>query len=133
MIDEDTILSCGHTPTPSDPVAGFRAAGYGEDPEGNTFCYPCAALRDREQLRSAKAWTGYVTMPPKGASGDGMPIISNWPGSLALLATGVRVSKRGGGFGSGRMDVWFTFEGRKWHGVNRGDNMVLRCRALKAA
>lgn len=31
----------------------------------------------------------------------------------------------------GRTDVWFTAFGHNWHGVNIGDNQILRCRTVK--
>jgi hypothetical protein len=30
-----------------------------------------------------------------------------------------------------RRDVWFSLEGESWHGVNIGDNEILRCHRLK--
>lgn len=33
----------------------------------------------------------------------------------------------------GRTDVWFMLGGRRWHGVNIGENQIVRCKALKAA
>lgn len=31
-----------------------------------------------------------------------------------------------------RMDVWFNFDGSRWHGVNIGDNDICRVKRLKA-
>lgn len=57
--------------------------------------------------------------------------VTNWPGSLSFPAR-VHSSPRGGGFGSPRLDAWFTGpDGATWHAVNRGDNQIARCRRLK--
>lgn len=111
-------LDCGHQ-------ANRQDLG-GQDAEGKTFCYDCAGKLDAEQLRSSDRWTGYLSQLGPCAS-DGAEV-SNWPGSLKIRASLAIRKPHSGGFGAQRTDVWFTFEGRKWHGVNRGDNQLLRCR-----
>lgn len=31
----------------------------------------------------------------------------------------------------GRRDVWFNLDGKRWHGVNIGDNDIVRCKMTK--
>jgi hypothetical protein len=58
--------------------------------------------------------------------------ITNWPSSLVFRP--VRVTKGHHNWGITRYDVWFYDEsGKKWHGVNLGDNQILRCRRVKSA
>jgi len=35
-------------------------------------------------------------------------------------------------WGAKRIDVWFNFDGHTWHGVNIGDNDIVRCRRNKS-
>ena len=35
-------------------------------------------------------------------------------------------------FGAQRRDVWFRCDGSIWHGVNLGDNDIVRCKRTKA-
>lgn len=34
-------------------------------------------------------------------------------------------------WGAQRTDVWFNFDGSVWHGVNIGDNDIVRCKRTK--
>lgn len=55
---------------------------------------------------------------------------TNWPGTLRFRIGGaVRHSRNN--FGARRIDVWFSAQGREWHGVNLGDSQILRCKRLK--
>lgn len=69
-----------------------------------------------------------------GARLEAMPgpewFATNWPGTLRIPA-GIKHAPRAGGFGANRVDAWFEYQGARWHGVNRGDNQILRCRRLK--
>lgn len=42
-------LDCGHNSTPSN-----ISAGYGRDDNGKTYCFDCAALRDKEHMQKRK-------------------------------------------------------------------------------
>ena len=60
-----------------------------------------------------------------GANGQGM-MVQDWSGQLRIKP--VRVRKGRHNMARTRWDVWFTYEGQPWHGVNIGDNQILRCR-----
>lgn len=63
-----------------------------------------------------------------GANGDGM-MVQDWSGQLRIKPTKVRKGRHN--IARTRFDVWFTYEGQRWHGVNIGDNQILRCRRIK--
>ena len=49
--------------------------------------------------------------------------VSNWPGTLSFE---VLEAKRGGHNWTGhRWDVWFDFEGDRWHGVTYGHQTMV--------
>jgi hypothetical protein len=56
-------------------------------------------------------------------------IVSNFTGSMSCPALNVRRSKTN--WGHDRFDTWFNFDGSIWHGVNIGDNEILRCKRTK--
>ena len=62
---------------------------------------------------------------------DGKARVSLWAGTV--LAEYVHVQKSWHNFAGrdGRRDVWFYWEGAQWHGVNVGDNQILRVRRNK--
>lgn len=103
---------------------------YGESAIGETFCYACAALRDREAMQRDGAITLYLTRDRE--TNEHAWKITNWPGTLRFPAGRVKHSRRGGGFGAQRTDAWFIGpDGATWHAVNRGDNEIARCRRVK--
>ncbi len=105
-------LNCGHTDEK-----------YGKAPNGTTHCYPCCADLDREWMRSEGRIALYLTKT------DGKWTVTNWPGSLEFKP--IRVKLGCHNIAQSRMDAWFVFEGRIWHGVNLGDNQILRCLRTK--
>lgn len=119
---ESILLDCGHEPIKD--AYGINA-GHGQDINGKTFCYACCAEQNKDSLRRKEPICLYLTEEPFGYK------VSNWPGTLCLSVLERRTSKRGGGFGAQRIDVWFRFEGQLWHGINRGDNQILRCKPVK--
>ena len=58
-----------------------------------------------------------------GANGDGM-MVQDWSGVLRIKPTRVRKGQHN--IARTRWDVWFMHEGQAWHGVNIGDNQILR-------
>ena len=122
------VLECGHTATPTSCTPGYGTDALTKE----RFCHPCAGLRDAATLRSENTWTGYLVATTYANGQAGRYVVSNWPGSLTLPTAEIHRNRRGGGFGSERIDVWFQFEGALWHGINRGDNnTILRCRRIK--
>jgi hypothetical protein len=57
--------------------------------------------------------------------------VGTWDGSFNWPVTCVREGRHN--MAGTRTDCWFTFEGQKWHGVNIGDNELVRCKRNKAA
>jgi len=118
---------------------GSIGTGYGYDAKGWKVCYACCGKRDLADMIETGTATLYLT----GGKGSTYPLnhgahspldIINWPGTLRIRAHYSTLAKGGGGFGSNRIDVWFTGpDGKAWHGINRGDMDILRCRRLKAA
>ena len=56
-------------------------------------------------------------------------IVTDWSGQLCIKPTHAHKSRHN--IAQTRWDVWFVFEGQPWHGVNIGDNQILRCRRIK--
>jgi hypothetical protein len=116
---------------PPKPPGYSGESGYGTvlNPDGSRvdICYPCCAERDRAELRSSDRWDGYVTRDAQGGYS-----VSNWPGSLKIRAEGKTRRNGHNWCNVQRTDVWFVGpDGAQWHGVNLGDNDVVRCRKSK--
>lgn len=113
---------CGivKTRAPADAFTG----GYGIGADGRQmFCYCCCAENDKEQMRRTGRACLYLNAKTRE--------VTNWPGSLRLRCGPARKSWHNFAGRNGRTDVWFTFEGDTWHGVNIGDNDILRCKRTK--
>jgi hypothetical protein len=124
------VLECGHTPSPHSHVT----TGYGTDAAGNRHCYACCHAQDVKNATETGRMTCYLTDYTGGKldTGRDRARISSWPGLELGKVTGIVRHPRGGGMGAQRTDVWFIGpDGQKWHGVNRGDNDILRCTRLK--
>lgn len=80
----------------------------------------------KAQIEEMKA-SGHAIlyMHEKGAK------VGTWEGSFKFPAV-TRSSFHNMAGKNGRRDVWFTFDGSTWHGVNIGDNDIVRCRRTKA-
>lgn len=133
MPDRKICASCGNVCLPIGSTTG-----YGISPNGQIHCFDCCADLDRLSMRTTGRVTLYLT--------DTNPIerqheylshvlrnarfsVGNWPGSLAFVPTSVRKGKHN--IAGSRIDVWFPFEGFYWHGVNIGDNQILRCKRTR--
>lgn len=147
----DTCAECGDAlhgnDYGSEPEAARLEAGYegwlpglrleaGQRLErSRAICYECCGRHDVAAMRATGRATLYVSLDSRGILTAGWHrdySVTNWPGTLRIAATG-QTRLHAGGFGAQRTDVWFTFEGQQWHGVNRGDNGILRCKRLKGA
>jgi hypothetical protein len=100
--------------------------GYGVDTEGRKVCYQCCAIRDREDMRNTGKAVLYLATDDKGRYQ-----VTNWPGSLKIGTGRPRIGKHNwAGF---RLDVWFAFEGRVWHGTQYGGyTQLCHCKRTKA-
>ena len=61
---------------------------------------------------------------------DGKNRLTNWDGSLVIPVSYSKHSRHNMSR-SGRWDLWFEFDGGRWHGVNIGDMQLTRVKRLK--
>lgn len=94
------------------------------------ICYDCCSDLDRRDMLKTGRATLYL-VEKQDAEGRTMREVTNWPGSLRIP---VRHTRQGGHNIAGtRIDAWFTYEGREWHGVLYGSNtQIIHVRRLKA-
>lgn len=59
--------------------------------------------------------------------------VGTWEGSFRVPVYYSQSSWHNMAGKDGRLDVWFTFDGSRWHGVNIGDNDIVRCRRTKGS
>lgn len=112
------------------------ATGYGVDRDNRKICYACCGYHDRAEMMLTGRATLYLTydvIPAKPGTPWGRGIhnarVTNWPGSLSIRA-GIKSGRHN--IAGRRYDVWFTFAGRTWHGVQYGDNtQICHCRITK--
>lgn len=94
------------------PHGGFTT-GYGEDREtGKRYCFGCCAAQYRETLKKDGKGFLYLDMEKRQ--------LTDWGGKLAIPVRYIRKGRHN--IARVRYDVWFTFEGAEWHGVQCGDN-----------
>lgn len=117
--DVFTCVRCNQT-LPVIKTSG--GTGYANDISA-PVCYACCAEVDKEAMRLHGKTVLYVVLK------DGQYKVTNWPGTLTLEPW--KVSKGRHNMARTRLDVWFNFEGSTWHGVNIGDNDLLRCKRTK--
>lgn len=104
------LLECGHPPVPSDGVG----TGYGTDPKTDKrFCYPCGDAKQREEMKSADVWTGYISSDRKRfitwPGGELGKVISHW------YEDRIRVTPNGGRYRLRHVRVR-TPDGAMWRG-----------------
>jgi len=123
MESEFFCARCRQTfPTPKLGVG--CGTGYATTPEGDRVCYDCCATVDREFMREKRKNTLYLTK--KGGKWG----VSNWCGTLFLPCGTPRKGRHN--IARTRYDVWFSFEGQSWHGVQYGDmTQICHCRRVK--
>ena len=99
--------------------------GYGSDPvTGLKVCYACCGLRDAQEMRSTGKACLYLT------STNGASKLTNWPGTLTIHPYRMTIGRHN--IAGKRFDVWFSFEGQKWHGVQYGENtQICHCKRVK--
>lgn len=116
---------------------GPGGTGYGLTPDNRKACYECCAEMDKRDMlemiaaldrgEKVKGFCLYLS-----SNALKQWVVSNWPGTLKIL-TCRNLSRTVYALGHriGRHDVWFNYGGREWHGVNLGDNQIVRCKPLK--
>lgn len=136
----ETHFTCGDCGVLK-PVKPSGGTGYANTADGARICYDCCAIRDRADMVATGKALLYLTHDNRtkvamGWCGTSMPgndspwQVSNWPGTLKFNA----YVKRGHhNLARRRLDAWFIGpDGYRWHGVNIGDNEVLRCKRTKS-
>ena len=132
--DTTAVLECGHVASEH----GEHTTGYGTDENGNRYCWECCAKRDREQMRTDGRITLYLTEIQRDVTASTLNPhvlgqrfkVTNWPGSLSLPVQHIRKGRHN--MARVRYDIWFSFEGTPWHGVQYGDNTQLcHCSRVK--
>lgn len=117
-----TVFACSQCGISKPVPAGDCGTGYARTRKGALVCYACCGVNDRRQLVRESHSTLYLS----GGT------VSNWPGTLKIPA--FTKQTRHNWRDVQRTDCWFTGpDGRQWHGVNLGDNQIVRCRKLKAS
>ena len=104
---------------------GNGGTGYGVL-NGEKVCYACCGLIDTAQMLSDGKGVMYLVR-----SSDGTHKVTNWPGTLSVKVDRVKMSNHNMVGRNGRTDVWFTWQGCKWHGVNIGEQQLCRVRRVK--
>lgn len=100
--------------------------GYRADKPKRKICFDCTGKNDRERLIVENEIVLYLVQK------NGHYFAQNWPGSLSIPLAGVKVSDHNFAGRNGRTDVWFAVGNNYWHGVNIGDNQILRCKRVKS-
>jgi hypothetical protein len=101
------------------------STGYGVDKDDNKICFSCCAEEDKKQMNKSGKITLYVSQTENGYK------ITNWPGSLVIPVNN-GYSKGKHNIAGSRLDVWFTFNNKQWHGVNYGDDDLCYCKVIKS-
>lgn len=111
----------------------FNFQGHGAfDPSGNVGQFTQAEIDNHNRLleqaeRQAMIEQGrgvlYLYKREHGYE------VNGWAGTLPPIKVHPRESWHN--MAGKRFDVWFTLGGKNWHGVNIGDNQIVRCKATK--
>lgn len=100
------------------------ATGYAVDRETDALiCFACCGVNDARALSEAKPGARFVHYLTGGN------VVSNWPGTLKIMVRAMRRSRNN--WNTPRVDVWFSYQGKQFWGVQLGDSDILRIRALK--
>lgn len=133
------VLDCGHAPSPHLPIT----TGYATDSDtGATYCYECAAARDRDAMIVSGRATLYLvndgTRPAREYRIPREPQtmarygerITNWADRLSFPVTRLQMSRHN--IAGRRYDAWFTGpDGFTWYAVTYGDNtQIAHCRRV---
>ena len=123
-----TNFKCSHCNQEKQHEPDFTT-GYAIYKSGEKVCFNCCGVIDRADLARNNKGTLYLS---RNAITGGYEL-TNWPGTFRIF---INHTPRKGSHNLARYryDVWFTFDGSEWHGVQYGDNTQLcHVRRLKAA
>lgn len=124
MKHEFTCSVCGLDKVHDDELT----TGYAIDKDQNKVCFSCCGIQDAKELKElpyGKTIAFYLT---KDKTGNWR--VCNWPASFIVP---VRVPVKGlHNIARYRYDIWFSYEGNKYHGTQYGDNSeIVRIRKVK--
>lgn len=112
----------------------FNFPGHGAfSPDGKLPATP-EEIQEHNRLLANAEWTAmlkhgrgtlYLTIK------DGAWSASDWPGINRVPVLAQRRSFHNFTGKNGRTDVWFRLDGSEWHGINIGDNQILRVKRNK--
>ena len=83
-------------------------------------------VRELETLKKYNKGVLYLT-----ETGNREGLVSQWAGNVIARGVPLKKSWHNMAGPNGRTDVWFDFDGSTWHGVNIGDNQILRVKRNK--
>ncbi len=122
-----TGFICGDCKSEITRESDSCSTGYGIDKNDRKICFKCCAEDDKKQMREQGKISLYLTFP-KGSLANIK--VNNWPGSLSFPIHYVRNGRHN--IAGKRYDVWFSFEGTRWHGVKYGDMTdICHCKRIK--
>lgn len=104
------ICDCGHQESP----CSIMTRGYCTF-EGRTYCYPCSVEQTKAIMRETGKFTLYLIWDQRHKWAH----LSDWSGLFTLPIKSIKMGMNN--TAKVRYDVWFMFEGEKWHGVTYGD------------
>jgi hypothetical protein len=111
-----TALDCGHEPTEDGRTF---TTGRATLPDGRHVCYDCADAWQREELRTVRSFTAYLT--------DEGRTISTWSGGT--LGRVVQSGTGSAGYcGTATYVQVVDCHGQRWHGRGPGVGMYIRLR-----
>ena len=122
MSEPITICDCGHAPTPREYTTGHGTL------DGKTYCFPCCAKWERQQMIDTGKAVLYLTMTGKFLKPG---YLTDWPGGLRFEVNHLQISRHN--IARHRYDVWFTGpDGYLWWGYQVGDNtQICHCKRTK--
>jgi hypothetical protein len=130
--ETETILDCGHAPSPHESFT----TGYGRDENGRTFCYDCAATRERDAMIETGNATLYLVKTADMSRALGAPRptgyeVTDWPGGLRFTVTALHTGRHN--IARTRIDAYFAGpDGYVWHGVQYGANtQIIHCKRTR--
>lgn len=121
----------------------FNFAGHGAfAPEGRIEDQPTQeeinahnrqlAQRELEAMKQTGRGILYLFYTKQSAANHSTPShVGTWASSADERFPIFPYRKSRNNFGAERIDLWFRFDGSLWHGVNIGDNDIVRCKRTK--
>ena len=123
MLHKFTCDRCGE----SKEYESDHFSGYGTNSKGEKICFLCCAATDKQYMRDTGKAILYLNWNNPEDLNDKKPVVTNWPGTLTIPCWGF--SKGNHNIANIRYDVWFTFEGKEWHGVMYGNyTQICHCK-----